>query len=465
MTDAAAKKPLIVFVDDDPKAGELMQRFSVDAAYECRVFQDPSQALAFAQANKVGLIISDLRMPKMTGIELLRAVREHDTDVPFIIITGYAEVENAIEAMRLGATDFIKKPFDMDELRLQIEKTLHTQSLVQENRLLKRQLKDEQLRFGMIGQAKIMEAVYSIIAKIADIRCNVIIEGESGTGKELVARAIHFQGQYADKPFVVIDCGALTDTLLESELFGHEKGAFTGAVKSKAGLLESATGGTVFLDEIGNISDAMQVKLLRVVQEQQVTRVGGMRPVKIDVRIIVATNQDLEARVAAGTFRHDLYHRLNVVKLRLPSLRERRDDIPVLIQHFIRHFNQQYQRKVSGFDAQSMQKLIQHDWPGNVRELQNLIERHIALAEGTQLQVENLSQLKPVGAKNSATGIDADAPPLEELERRYILKILDSVQGNREKTATVLGINKSTLWRKLQQYKALPEGETEDPNL
>jgi DNA-binding NtrC family response regulator len=465
MSNPQANKPLIVFVDDDPKAGELMQRFSQGAAYACRVFQDPTQALEFQQANKVALIISDLRMPKMTGIELLRAVRERDSEVPFIIITGYAEVENAIEAMRLGATDFIKKPFDMDELRLQIEKTLHTQSLLHENRLLKRQIKDEQLRFGMIGQAKAMHSVYNIITKVADIRCNVIIEGESGTGKELVARAIHYQGQFADKPLVVIDCGALTDTLLESELFGHEKGAFTGAVRSKAGLLESASGGTVFLDEIGNISDSMQVKLLRVVQEQQVTRVGGMRPIKIDVRFIVATNQDLEARAAAGSFRHDLYHRLNVVKLRVPSLRERRDDIPVLIQHFICHFNQQYHRQISGFDPPSMQRLIQHDWPGNVRELQNLIERHVALADGTQLQVESLSQLKPAGVKSGATGIDADTPALEELERRYILKILHSVQGNREQTASVLGINKSTLWRKLQQYKALPEGELEDPNL
>jgi len=280
----------------------------------------------------------------------------------------------------------------------------------------------------------------------------VIVEGESGTGKELAARAIHFQGQYADKPFIVIDCGALSDTLLESELFGHEKGAFTGAVSSKAGLLEAAAGGTVFLDEIGNISDAMQIKLLRVVQEQQVTRVGGLRPIDIDVRFIVASNQDLEAMVAQGHFRHDLYHRLNVVKLRMPALRERRDDIPVLVQHFIDHFNQQYQRKVTGFDAASMQQLLQYDWPGNVRELQNLVERHVALADHPLLHLERLGGPRPATAR-SESGIDQDLPSLQELERRYILKVLDHYQGNREQTAASLGINKSTLWRKLQQYR------------
>ena len=446
------KHATILFVDDDPKAGELMLRFSEGASYHVEVFQDPQQALGFFKTQSADLIISDLRMPKLSGIELLSAVRELDNSVPFIIITGYADVENAIEAMRLGASDFIKKPFDMDELRLQIEKTLQHQALLRENTLLKRQLSDERSRFGIIGHARVLQDVFRTIEKLADIRCNVIVEGESGTGKELAARAIHFQGQYADKPFIVIDCGALSDTLLESELFGHEKGAFTGAVSSKAGLLEAAAGGTVFLDEIGNISDAMQIKLLRVVQEQQVTRVGGLRPIDIDVRFIVASNQDLEAMVAQGHFRHDLYHRLNVVKLRMPALRERRDDIPVLVQHFIDHFNQQYQRKVTGFDAASMQQLLQYDWPGNVRELQNLVERHVALADHPLLHLERLGGPRPATAR-SESGIDQDLPSLQELERRYILKVLDHYQGNREQTAASLGINKSTLWRKLQQYR------------
>lgn len=446
-------RAVILFVDDDPKAGELMLRFSEGASYDVQVFQDPQAALAYFRRQSADLVISDLRMPGLTGIELLAAVREIDSEVPFIIITGYADVENAIEAMRLGASDFIKKPFDMDELRLQIEKTLQHVALVRENSLLRRQLSDERHRFGIIGHAPVLQEVFRIIEKIADIRCNVIVEGESGTGKELVARAIHNQGRYAERPFIVIDCGALSDTLLESELFGHEKGAFTGAVSSKPGLLETAAGGTVFLDEIGNISDAMQIKLLRVVQEQQVTRVGGIRPIDIDVRFIVATNQNLEARVAEGSFRHDLYHRLNVVKLHVPSLRERREDIPLLVQHFIEAFNQQYQRQVTGFDTVSMQQLMQHDWPGNVRELQNLVERHVALADASVLHLDGLGRLRPVGEVSDRGEIDRDLPSLDELERRYILKVLAHFDDNREQTAATLGINKSTLWRKLQQYR------------
>ncbi len=451
-----SKKPTIIFVDDDPKAGELMLRFSEGASFDCENFQDSELALAYFKDNGADLVISDLRMPKLTGIELLREIRLIDKQVPFIIVTGYADVESAIEAMRLGASDFVKKPFDMDEMCLQIDKTLQHDALVRENRLLKRQLSDERSRFGMVGHSKAIQDVYAIIDKIADVRCNVIIEGESGTGKELAARAVHTQGQYADKPFIVIDCGALTDTLLESELFGHEKGAFTGAVSSKPGLLETATGGTVFLDEIGNISDAMQVKLLRVVQEQQVTRVGGIKPKKIDVRFIVATNQDLEARSAEGTFRHDLYHRLNVVKFRMPALRERRDDIPLLVQYFIDRFNEQYHRNVTGFDAASMKKLMDHSWPGNIRELQNLVERHIALADGDIMTLGELSELKP--ASISGEGIDADLPTLSELERRYILKLLELFNDNREKTAETLDINKSTLWRKLQSYRQTESG-------
>lgn len=448
---------VILFVDDDPKAGELLQRFSEGAAYQCQVFQQPQQALDFFKQNGADLIISDLRMPGMTGMELLAKVRETDSEVPFILITGYAEIDNAIEALRLGASDFIKKPFDMDELRVQIERTLQHGELLRENRLLRRQLSDERSRYGMIGHSEAIQKIYNIIDKVADIRCSVIIEGDSGTGKELVARAIHYQGQYAAQAFVVIDCGALSDTLLESELFGHEKGAFTGAVKAKAGLLEEASGGTVFLDEIGNISDAMQIKLLRVIQEQQVTRVGGLKTINIDVRFIVATNQDLQARVADGSFRHDLYHRLNVVTVNMPPLRKRRDDIPLLVQYFVEKYAAQYHRKVHGFDPRSMQQLIDHSWSGNIRELQNLVERHVVLSDQALMNLEDLPSARPGGSE----GIDNDLPDLQELERRYINKVLEHFNQNREKTATTLGINKSTLWRKLQHYeKAVDESES-----
>lgn len=440
-----ANRPEILFVDDDRKAGELMLRFSEDASFNCHVFQDPQVALEYFKTNGANLIVSDLRMPGLSGTELLKEIRLINQDVPFIIITGFANVDNAIEAIRLGASDFVKKPYDMDELQVLIEKNLGIQQLIEENRRLKQQL-TEVTPEGMIGHAAAIEEIYKIIKKIADIRCNVIIEGESGTGKELAARAIHEQSQFAEQPFVVIDCGSLSDTLLESELFGHEKGAFTGAHQTKQGLLEVASGGTVFLDEIGNISDAMQTKLMRAIQEKQITRVGGTQPINIDVRFIVATNRDLEKMVVDGQFRHDLYHRLNVIKFSMPPLRERRSDIPLLVKHFVSHFNDTYNRNVEGFDSESMQMLIDHDWPGNIRELQNLVEKNIALADGPVMHLQELTGLR------SETGIDSDLPTLAELEKRYIYKILQRFNNSREKTAETLGINKSTLWRKLQSY-------------
>jgi len=441
------ERPLIIFIDDDAKAGELMLRFIDESKYRCEIFKNPDHAMEYINANQVDLVITDLRMPGMTGMELLAEVKNLNADTPVIMMTAFSTVDNAIEALRLGAADFIKKPYDMDELLILIDKTLKHQQLEVENLLLKRQLSDEQHRYGMLGQSEPMQKVYSTIEKIADIRCNVILEGESGCGKELAARAIHYQSSVADRPFIVIDCGSLTDSLLESELFGHEKGAFTGATQSKPGLLEMASGGTVFLDEICNISDAMQTKLMRVVQEQTVQRVGGIKPVQIDVRFVVATNRNLEEMVAQDKFRHDLYHRFNVVNLRMPALRERRDDIPELVQHFIKHFADRFNRDAKRFDAKSMQQLCEYEWPGNIRELRNLVERHVALAEGEILTIEEL----PTIVKGDS--IDADIPLLEELEKRYILKLLEKYSGNREKTALALGINKSTLWRRLQQYQ------------
>jgi DNA-binding NtrC family response regulator len=445
------KQAHILFVDDDVKTGELMTRFSEDSVYCSHVFQDPASALDYFRESGADMVITDLRMPGMSGLELMQAIRELDADVPVVVITGYSSVESAIDALRFGATDFIKKPFDMEELFVVIDKTLQHSRLATENRLLKRQLKDERSRYGIIGHSDAIKEIFSIIDKVADIRCHVVIEGESGSGKELVARALHYQGTYADQPFVVIDCGSLTDTLLESELFGHEKGAFTGATQTKQGLLELASGGTVFLDEICNISDAMQTKLMRVIQEQQLTRVGGVEPIAIDVRVIAATNRQLEDMVARGEFREDLYHRLNVVKIVMPPLRQRREDIPLLLQFFLDKYAAAFHREVRGFDADSMERLCNYDWPGNVRELSNVVERSVALADAPVLHVDELGTLP----KGSA--IDSDLPSLAELERRYILKLLNNFQGNREKTAAALGINKSTLWRRLQQYKSAEE--------
>ncbi len=450
--------PLILYVDDDIKAGELMLRFCEDLPYGCRVFTNPQQALEYFIESGADIIISDLRMPHLSGIELLAKIREHDTEIAVIITTAYSTVDDAIEALRLGAADFIKKPFDMDELMLLVQKTLENTQLRQENKLLKQQLKNANKGTNMVGESAAMKSLYETIHKVAEIRCNVIIEGESGTGKELAALAIHEFSPESDKPFVVIDCGALSDTLLESELFGHEKGAFTGAAQTKQGLLEVASGGSVFLDEICNISDSMQIKLLRVVQEQQVTRVGGVHPIDIDLRFIAATNQNLEHLVAEGQFRHDLYHRLNVIKLQIPALREHREDIPLLSQHFINYFNQRYHRDARGFDNESMQRMCDYQWPGNIRELRNTVERAMVLADGHELHAQVFSE--PVSTAASGA-IDSDFPTIEELERRYLLKMLQHFGGNREKTAESLGINKSTLWRKLQHYRE--EGAELDP--
>ena len=397
-------------------------------------------------------MVTDLSMPSMSGLELLEAIRKTDIEVPVIMITGFSTEDNAIRALRLGAADFVKKPFDMDELLDKIDAMLDQAAHRQQEKSKRPKMSDQQSQFGMIGSSEAIRKIYNIIDKISDIRCNVIIEGESGTGKELVAHAIHKQSVFADQPFIVIDCGSLTDTLLETELFGHEKGAFTGASQNKPGLLEVASGGTIFLDEICNISDAMQMKLMRAVQAQQITRVGGIQPIDIDVRFVAATNRNLEELIANGQFRHDLYHRLNVVSIHMPPLRQRPDDIEQLLNYFVQEFSQRYQRNVKGFDEESIQRLKQYSWPGNIRELRNTVERTIALADGETLHID-------ADLMNARTeeGIDADAPTLEILEKRYIMKILDRCNGNREQTASILGINKSTLWRKLQSWQKSSE--------
>jgi len=351
--------------------------------------------------------------------------------------------------------DFIKKPFDQDELAIQVDRALEQVRVVRENALLKRSLREAHAELGMVGSSAAMGPVYDRVRKVADIPCNVVVTGESGTGKELVAQAVHNAGSRAEGPYVVIDCGALTDTLLESELFGHEKGAFTGATSRKRGLLESAHGGTVLLDEICNVSDAMQMKLLRVLQEQQVTRVGGTTPIPVDVRFIAATNRDLEEMVAAGEFRHDLYHRLNVVTIPVPPLRQRKEDIPQLVHHFIGEVAAQYGRSLEGFTPEAVERLNRWHWPGNLRELRNLVERCVVLADSEWAGVDLVEPLLP-DAEPEPSATDPAWPvwtPLEELERQHILRVLDNVDGHRERAAEVLGINKTTLWRKLKQYQ------------
>lgn len=442
---------LIYFVDDEAKAGELFLRFCQDCEFEILLFQNARDALTAYRERQAAVVITDYNMPGMDGLQMMREMLEINPELAVIMVTGYATVDNAIEAMRLGAVDFIRKPYDMEELVLLVQRCLSNVQIKQENRLLKRRLSHERDYLGMIGKSPALKSVQAIIEKIADIRCHVLIEGESGTGKELVAKAIHDASQDADKPFVVIDCGAMSESLLESELFGHEKGAFTGAAHSKRGLLEEASGGTVFLDEICNISDAMQTKLLRVVQENQLVRVGGLKPIQVDLRFVAATNRNLEQMIADGLFREDLYHRLHVIKIDMPPLRQRRDDIPMLIENFIHEFSDRYGRDVQAFDSDSMQRLIHHHWPGNIRELKNIVERHVALAEsGEPMQLAESAISTSTGKTESNSGAREDWPDLKSLEQGYIEEVLQYVKGNREQAAQILGINKSTLWRKLK---------------
>jgi len=439
--------PEVLFVDDDPRAGELVARFCEHRPFQVRIYREPEKLLARFRTHGAACLVSDLRMPGMDGLELLREIRALDSEVPVLLVTAYSTVDSAVEALRLGASDFLKKPYDMEELARLIERTLDHRRLQGENRRLRQELGAQQRVRELIGTSAELDAVRVRLRRVAAVRSNVLVEGESGTGKELAARAIHDLGPDADRPFVVIDCGALSDSLLESELFGHERGAFTGAVRTKSGLLETASGGTVFLDEIGNISPAMQTRLLRVIQEQQLTRVGGVQPIDIDVRFIAASNRDLATLVREGVFRDDLYHRLNVLDVRMPPLRTRPGDIPLLVRHFLDGFNHQHGTTLESFDEATLEHLRARPWPGNIRELRNLVERCAALADGTRLQLEE-GAVRPASAEEALT---AGWPTLAELEARYIKRVLEDCNGNRKRASERLGIDTSTLWRRLRR--------------
>ncbi len=449
-----SSKPIrIMFVDDDLVTGKIMKRNCDHAKYRCEVFQDAESCLKAFQADGADILITDLRMPGMNGFDLLSNIREVDTEVPVLVMTGYSSVENAVEAMRRGATDFIKKPFDFEELRLRLDRTMKGVRLKNENRLLKKRLGSKRNHYGMIGDTPVMKTLFTTIEKLAEVSCNAIISGESGTGKELVARALHDYSPRKEAPFVAIDCGALSDTLLESELFGHEKGAFTGATQRKYGLMEQADGGTLFLDEICNISDTMQIKLMRAIESKSVTRVGGTTTIPIDVRIIVASNQDLDSLVEEKKFRHDFYHRLNVVTIRVPSLAERREDIPALVEHYVQEFATQYTRRVQGFDTTSLRHLCEAAWPGNIRELRNTIERSVILADGPILHWNAHYDESVAALALPIQFSDDDFMPLEQLEQEYISHVLRCCNGKKTQAARLLGIDKTTLWRKLRRYE------------
>jgi len=442
----------VLIVDDEDSTRNLCRDVVADSGLRARTASTTEQALDSLEQYPVEIVITDLRVPQLGGIELLRRIKEMYPQTAVIVLTQYGTIESAVEATRMGAADYVTKPFHVPELRAKIERVVHSLEIDQENRVLREQLRTRPGFGGLIGVSPKMQRVYRLIEKVSQHKYPVLILGESGTGKELVARSIHFSGPRRSEPFVPVDCSSLAPTLIESELFGYVKGAFTGAMHSKTGLLEAAGNGTLFLDEIGDLPVDLQAKLLRALQEREVKPVGATDRVSISARVIAATNRDLEAAVRQGQFRQDLFFRLNVVQIKLPPLRERKSDIPILVNAFLEKFNES-NGSVRTISQDAMARLLAYDWPGNVRELENAIERAVALGSGPILHVGDLPSNLQYGSGERMPQSD-EVLPLEELERRAILRALHEAGGDKLAAARLLGIGKTTLYRKLKQYDA-----------
>jgi DNA-binding NtrC family response regulator len=441
----------ILIVEDEDLMRELLCKILEGEHY--RIYQAPSgeEALKLLQEQTIDLVLTDLRLKGMNGLQLLTEARTLDPEIVVIVMTAYASVDTAVEAMRKGAYDYITKPFINDEIRVMLRRALNQRHLSRENRHLKRELRERYRFENIVGTSEAMEKVYRLIEKVSAISTNVLIFGETGTGKELVARAIHYNSERAERPFVAVNCGALTESLLESELFGHVKGAFTGAIANREGFFRKADKGTLFLDEISEISHGLQIKLLRAVQEREVIPVGGREPLKFDVRLIAATNKNLEDEVQKGTFREDLFYRINVITVPLPPLRDRKEDIPLLVHHFLQKYAQRLAKPSMRIAREAMQTLVNYDWPGNVRELENMVERSVALCEGETIEVSDLPE-KLTRVRIAIRDLDQYQVTLDALEEEHIKKVLSKVNGDKVKAAQILGINLSTLYRKLARY-------------
>jgi len=434
-------------VDDEAIIRESLRDWLSDVGHQVLTAEDGPKALEIVKNENPSVAIVDLVMPGMDGIELLKKAKEISPSIEVIVITAYASVPTAIAAMKQGAYDYIEKPFSLDRVELLIEKLVEHQRLVEENISLHQKL-EEHYRFeDIITKSSKMQQLIELIKVVAKSNATVLITGESGTGKELVARAIHSQSYRKDKPFVPVSCAALPESLLESELFGHEKGAFTGAHAQRKGKIEFANQGTLFLDEIGEMSANIQVHLLRVLEEKEFTRVGGNELIKVDVRLVSATNRDMKKAIANGQFREDLYYRLNVVTIDLPPLRERKEDILLLANHFLKKFTAENQKEVSGFSPEVTDFLLKYQWPGNVRELENTIERAVILAQESEIQLGNLLQKSSPLVDSASSGTS-----LEEVERNHIINILNETGRNYTKAAKILGISRATLYSKAKAY-------------
>ncbi len=449
-------KRIILVVDDDRAHRTMLRTLLSGWGYLIHEADDGETAIAAVRDKPFDLILMDIRMLKVSGLEALVEIKAFNPAIPVMIMTAYASLETAVEAVKKGAYDYLPKPLDFDELRLKMERAMEHRQLKEENALLKESLGSHFDRRNLIGSAPVMVRLLDTIAQVAPSEATVLITGESGTGKEMIAGAIHFNSRRRGGPFVKINCAAITETLLESELFGHEKGAFTGADRRKEGKFRQADGGTIFLDEVSEMSLAMQVKLLRVLQEREITRVGGTDTFKVDVRIIAATNRDLPEEIGTGRFREDLFYRLNVVTLLAPPLRERAEDIPILAQHFLIHFAQKNHKRIKGFSPQAMDRFLHYQWPGNVRELMNAIERGVVLSRSDYLEETELSLVMTTGPDDTSDDYlsrgEKRSSSLDEVEKDAIIRTLEDARGNKSEAARRLGVTRRTLHLKLKKY-------------
>jgi DNA-binding NtrC family response regulator len=441
----------ILIVDDEESQREQLAGFLKKQGFSVVTAESGPQAMSLCEDKSFEVALVDLKMPGMDGVELLGKLRELNPEIQVIMMTAYGSVETAVEAMSLGAYHYVSKPINLDELKLNISKALESHHLLMENSYLKEVLEDEYKDLQIIGKSGATKEVLSTVTRVANTKSTVLVRGESGTGKELVARAIHGLSDRANKRFISVSCAALPETLFESELFGHERGAFTGAVKTREGRFQLADGGTLFLDEVGDIPPETQVKLLRVIESQEFERLGGKETLKVDVPIIAATNQDLETKIKERSFREDLYYRLNVISIFIPPLRERKEDILLLVDHFINKVNQKCGRSIQGITPEVKDIILNYDWPGNVRELENVIERGVVLSRTEVIDKGDLPYLGLVSDRASE-GAPAASLSLKDMEKDHILRVLRKTGWNLSKTAEILGIHRNTLRLKMKEY-------------
>jgi DNA-binding NtrC family response regulator len=444
----------VLIVDDEKSMCQFLSIMLRKEGYHVATVYNGKKAIEEIRKSRFDVVLTDIKMSGMDGIEVLTQIKNVDPSIPVIIMTAYASQKTAIEAVNRGAFHYLIKHAKNDEIKMVIRNALDMRRVRAENMLLKKQLRKSSDFKTIVGNSEEMEKVFNLVDKVAECDSTIMIFGESGTGKELIARAIHQRSNRAGGPFVSINCGALPESLLESELFGHVKGSFTGAIKDKEGLFKVAQGGTFFLDEVGETSPTIQVKLLRVLQEREIIPVGGTNPIRVEVRLVAATNADLEKAVKQENFRADLFYRLNVIPIQLPPLRKRRDDIPLLVNHFLTKYNENIDPKHQKLIVKSaMEVLVNYSWPGNVRELENVIERAVILSEGNEIKVDALpDKIQQKEPNSQGLIMDKVQVTLEELEREYLIKVLDDTNWQKKKASAILGINASTLYRKIQRY-------------